>query len=104
MPWFAESDQSLGANARAVELGDLDGDGDLAVLAGWRDWQGGPSCTESHAWLNDAGDFDSGDLATAFQEGLNERPSHAASNAVIAAVDGLFAEEDSIRRKRAFVA
>jgi hypothetical protein len=58
---------------------------------------------EEGDWNGD-GDFDSGDLVAAFQEGLYERPSRAASNAVVAAVDWLFAEEDSIPRKRALVA
>ena len=61
------------------------------------------SMWEEGDWNGD-GDFDSGDLVAAFQEGRYERPSSTASTASVAAVDRLFAEEDSIRRKRAYVA
>ena len=52
-PWFVESDQSMGGNARAVELGDVDGDGDVDAFVGCGNWPGGPSCSQSRIWLND---------------------------------------------------
>jgi hypothetical protein len=59
--WFIDSGQSLGTNTDGAEFGDLDGDGDLDVLVGCRDWPGGPPCTETQVWLNDgSGRFSKG--------------------------------------------
>lgn len=59
--WFADSGQQLGTNADGAEFGDLDGDGDLDVFVGCRNWPGGPSCRETQVWLNNgSGQFSKG--------------------------------------------
>ncbi len=59
--WFEDSGQSLGANTDGAAFGDLDGDSDLDVLVGCRNWPGGPACSETQVWLNDgSGQFSKG--------------------------------------------
>ena len=50
--WFEDTGQALGANHDAIELGDLDGDGDLDALVGCRNLPDAPSCSASQVWLN----------------------------------------------------
>jgi hypothetical protein len=61
------------------------------------------STCEEGDWNGD-GDFDSADLVAAMQTGLYERKSGNVAGVVAAAVDWLFAEEDRLRRREAFVA
>jgi hypothetical protein len=61
------------------------------------------STWEEGDWNGD-GDFDSADLVAAMQTGLYERKSGSVAGVVAAAVDWLFAEEDRLRRREAFVA
>ena len=59
--WFEDSGQRLGTNTYGFELGDLDADGDLDALVGCRNFPGGPSCSQTQAWLNDGnGQFSKG--------------------------------------------
>jgi hypothetical protein len=59
--WFADSGQALGANTFGAELGDLDGDSDLDIFVGCRNWPSGPRCSQSQVWLNDgSGQFSEG--------------------------------------------
>ena len=51
--WYQESGQPLSANHDTVELGDLDGDGDLDAFLACRSLSGVPSCAKSEVWLND---------------------------------------------------
>jgi hypothetical protein len=50
--WFQDSGQSLSANHDTVELGDLDGDGDLDAFLACRSLAV-PPCSETEVWLND---------------------------------------------------
>jgi hypothetical protein len=61
VPWFFDSGQALGTNTDGAQFGDLDGDGDLDVLVGCRNWPGAAHCTETQVWLNDgSGRFSKG--------------------------------------------
>ena len=60
-PWFVEGEHALGNNTRALELGDLDGDGDLDAFVSCGNWPGGSSCSQSTVWLNNgSGEFTPG--------------------------------------------
>ncbi len=59
--WFENSGQDLGTNTDGADLGDLDGDGDLDLFVGCRNWGSGPRCSDSQVWLNDgSGQFSKG--------------------------------------------
>ena len=53
---------------------------------------------------NQGGDFDSSDMVLAFQAGHYERELQPTGSEVAAAVDWVFADQDSKVRKRAYVA
>ncbi len=63
----------------------------------------GNSTWEEGDW-NDDGDFDSTDLVVALATGNYERQSHAMTAAIAAAVDSLFADDESPKSKKALVA
>jgi hypothetical protein len=59
--WFEDSGQPLSRNHDTVELGDLDGDGDLDAFLACRSLSGVPPCSETEVWLNNGnGQFTKG--------------------------------------------
>ncbi len=62
VPWFEDSGQALGSDHTALELGDLDGDGDLDAFFGCWGHSDLPSdCSETQVWLNNgSGQFSKG--------------------------------------------